>query len=281
MARNGTFIQLLVIGLSIALFVGLVIAPKNYSVAKLKEKKVQETKSDIDRQINEIKKELKPFEFNKLSEFESNFDAANKETKVQWLDSIIGFWDGVMRPQIAAIYTKDKAELTGSLEDMNIAGEKFINVARFMNEEDKAWAYNEAKACFEIVLEKDPENADAKINMGICIVQTNPENPMAGIGMLREVLDKDPNNTRAILQLGHFSVLSGQFSKALERYEQALEIDPNLTEAYFFIGDTYAKMEDFENAEKYLLIFRSYLEDEQEINQLDIYLDDLKQMSNN
>jgi tetratricopeptide (TPR) repeat protein len=94
------------------------------------------------------------------------------------------------------------------------------------------------------------------------------------------VVAKDPNNTKAILQLGHFSVLSGQYSKAIERYKQALEIDPNLTEAYFYLGDAYAKMDDMENAEKYLLIYRGLLEDEEVKKQLDIYLEDLKKMSN-
>ena len=160
------------------------------------------------------------------------------------------------------------------------AGERFLGVAQFLKPEDKPWAYTEARAIFEKVLEMSPDNADAKINLGICMVETNPDNPMQGIGLLREVVAKDPNNTRAILQLGHFSVLSGQFSKAIERYKQALEIDPNLAEAYFYLGDTYAKMGDMVNAEKYLLQYRSLLKDEEVKKQLDIYLEDLKNMSN-
>ena len=280
MQTKGILIQAGIIVLTLVVFTGLIISPKKYSITKQKEDKTQETKVQINDQISEVKKEMKPLELSIITGFEAKFEGSTGVVKIQWLDSIINFWDGTMRPAISAVYAKDKAELTGKQEDYMVAGERFINVGQFLKPEDKAWAYDEAESIFEKILEKDPDNADAKINLGICKVQTNPDNPMEGIGLLREVVDKDPNNTKAILQLGHFSVLSGQYSKAIERYKQALEIDPNLTEAYFYLGDAYAKMDDMENAEKYLLIYRGLLEDEEVKKQLDIYLEDLKKMSN-
>lgn len=280
MQTKGILIQAGIILLTLAVFTGLIVSPKKYSITKQKEDKTQETKTQIKDQITQVKNEMKKEELSVINGFEAKFETTNGTEKVQWLDSIIGFWDKTMRPAISAVYAKDKAELTGKMEDFMLAGERFIGVGQFLKPEDKTWAYDEAESIFEKILEKDPDNADAKINLGICKVQTNPENPMEGIGLLKEVVDKDPNNTKAILQLGHFSVLSGQYSKAIERYKQALEIDPNLAEAYFYLGDAYAKMDDMENAEKYLLIYRGFLEDEEVKKQLDIYLQDLKKMSN-
>jgi tetratricopeptide (TPR) repeat protein len=280
MSLKGIVIQIAILVVTLGLLAGLVLAPKNYSVAKLKQEKTKETKTEITQQIATVKKEMKPAELAVISQFEAKFEGASGTEKITWLDSIINFWDNNMRPAIAAVYAKDKADLTGLQADYMVAGERFIGVGQFLKPEDQAWAYNEAEAIFEQILEKDPDNADAKINLGICKVQTNPDNPMEGIALLREVVAKEPNNTKAILQLGHFSVLSGQYSKAIERYTQALEIDPNLTEAYFYLGDAYAKMGDMENAEKYLLIYRGLLEDEEVKQQLDIYLEDLKKMSN-
>jgi tetratricopeptide (TPR) repeat protein len=280
MQTKGILIQAGIIVMTLVVFTGLIVSPKKYSITKQKEDKTQETKVQIKDQITEVKNEMKPLELSIITGFEAKFEGSTGEVKIQWLDSIIGFWDGTMRPAISAVYAKDKAELTGKMEDYMMAGERFINVGSFLKPEDKPWAYDEAESIFEKILEKDPDNADAKINLGICKVQTNPDNPMEGIGLLREVVDKDPNNTKAILQLGHFSVLSDQYSKAIERYKQALEIDPNLTEAYFYLGDAYAKMDDMENAEKYLLIYRGLLKDEEVKKQLDIYLEDLKKMYN-
>lgn len=280
MTKKGIVLQIVIIAASIGLLAFLVMAPKNYSVSKIKEEKTKETKTEITEQITEVKNGMKKDELAVITGFETQFEQTTGPQKIQWLDSIIRFWDNEMRPAISAVYAKDKAELTGLQKDFMTAGERFIGVGQFLKPEDKPWAYNEAEAIFEKILEKDPDNADAKINLGICKVETSPENPMEGISLIREVVAKDPNNTKAILQLGHFSVLSGQYSKAIERYTQALEIDPGLTEAYFYLGDAYAKMGDMENAEKYLLIYRGLLEDEEVKKQLDIYLEDLKKMSN-
>jgi tetratricopeptide (TPR) repeat protein len=280
MSNKGILIQSAIILSTIGLLAFLVVAPKNYSVNKLKEDKTKETKSEIKEQITEVKNDMKKEELAVINGFEAKYEKGTGAEKVQWLDSMIGFWDKTMRPAISAVYAKDKAELTGDMKDYMAAGERFIGVGQFLKPEDKPWAYTEAEAIFEKILEKDPDNADAKINLGICMVETNPDNPMQGIGLLREVVSKDPNNTRAILQLGHFSVLSGQYSKAIERFKQALEIDPNLSEAYFYLGDTYAKMGDMESAEKYLLIYRGLLQDEEVKKQLDIYLEDLKKTFN-
>lgn len=276
MSIKGVVIQLVILVSAIGLLAFLVMAPKNYSIKKIKEEKTKESKSEITQQITEVKNDMKKEDLLVINGFEAQFEAAATTIKPQWMDSIIGFWDAKMRPAISAVYAKDKAEMTGKMEDFMIAGERFIGVGQFLKPEDKAWAYTEAREIFEKILEKEPGNADAKINLGICMVETTPENPMQGIALLREVVADDPNNTRAILQLGHFSVLSGQYSKALERYQQALDIDPSLVEAYFYLGDTYAKMGDMKSAEKYLLIYRGLLEDEEVKKQLDIYLEDLK-----
>jgi lipopolysaccharide biosynthesis regulator YciM len=103
---------------------------------------------------------------------------------------------------------------------------------------------------------------------------------MEGIGLIREVVEKDSTNTRAILQLGHFSVFSGQFPNAIKRYEQALRIDPTLTETYFFIGDTYAKMGDMEQAETYLRKYKDLQEGEEVKAQVEAYIEELKLKSN-
>lgn len=282
MQGKGIFIQIGLLLAAVGLLVFLVISPKNYSVNKLKAEAQQEDKVQVKEQINEVKAEMSKPDLAVITGFENKFASSTGNEKVQWLDSIIRFWDKTMRPAISAVYAKDKAELTGKTEDFMTAGERFIGVGEFLKEEDKPWAYKEARLIFEKVIEKDPENADAQIDLAICYMNDPEANePMKGISILKEVVAKDSTNTRAILQLGHFSVISGQYSKAIERYQQALEIDPKLDEAYFYLGDTYAKMGEMDTAEKYLLIYRGTLEDEEVKKQLDNYLQDLKKSFNN
>lgn len=282
MTGKGIILQLGLLIVAIGLGVFLILSPKNYSVTKLKQEAKQEEKVAIKNDIDEVKQSMDKDELAFINDLEGRFAASQGDEKIQWLDSIIHFWDKNMRPAISAVYAKDKADLTGKTEDYMIAGERFIGVGQFLEEADKPWAFKEAKAIFEKIVAANPENADAQIDLAICCMNDpDADNPMRGIQILRTVVDKDPKNTRAILQLGHFSVLSGQYSKAIDRYQQALEIDPGLTEAYFHLGDTYAKMGEMDKAEKYLLIYRGYLENDEDKQALDKYIKDLKIMYNN
>ncbi|HEY8404142.1 MAG TPA: tetratricopeptide repeat protein [Flavobacteriales bacterium] len=55
----------------------------------------------------------------------------------------------------------------------------------------------------------------------------NGPNPMEGINLLRELIEKDSNNVDAHYYLGLFSVKSGQIEKAEERFAKVLALRPD------------------------------------------------------
>lgn len=274
-------LQAMLITASLAVFYVVYILPRTEPAAKIREQQAEKAKEDIHQQIDQVKKELSGTDVAKLNGFETMFSVSQGNIKIQYLDSIIRFWDKQMRPAIAAIYAEDKAELTQLKEDWLEAGNRYLQMASFLKGDDRQWAYNRGKAVFETILKSDPENADAKIGLGVCLVESGQGSPMEGIGLLRDVVDKDPTNTRAILQLGHFSVFSGQFQKALDRYRQALAVDPKLDEAYFFIGDTYAKMGETDSAFIFLNKYKELQQEQVVKDQIDLYMQEIKIKSNN
>lgn len=272
--------QAVLVSASIAVFYVIYKMPRTEPAAKLREQQVEKTKQNIRQQIDQVKKELSGTDITRLNGYETMFSVSQGNIKTQYLDSIIRFWDKQMRPAIAAIYAEDKAELTQAEEDWLEAGNRYLQIASFLKDDDQQWAYNRGKIAFETVLKADPENADAQIGLGVCLVESGQGSPMEGIGLLRNVVNKDPRNVRAILQLGHFSVLSGQFQKALERYRQALEVDPSLDEAYFFIGDTYAKMGKTDSAFVFLNKYKELQKEQVVKDQIDLYMQEIKIKSN-
>ena len=64
---------------------------------------------------------------------------------------------------------------------------------------------------------------------------------MQGIALLREVVDKDPNNVAANLNLGLFSMKSGQYDKAVARFKTLIAIKPDF-EAYFYLAESYKQI---------------------------------------
>jgi predicted Zn-dependent protease len=72
---------------------------------------------------------------------------------------------------------------------------------------------------------------------------------MQAIGMLLEVLREDPNHEKALLWLGNFSMMSGQWDKAVDRFHQLSQLHPeneiytlNKAQALLQVGDTAAAL---------------------------------------
>lgn len=278
-SKNAIKVPVIIIA-SIAIFAVAFLAPKNHSVAKIAENLSTETKNSIALQVDEIKASL-PFEsLTTLNSFEVNYRTTTSSEKVQWLDSIIQFWDKQMRPAVSAIYAEEKADLTQNIEDRNLSGYRYLNITDFLKPEDKTWAFDKAYEAFRKVLEKDPQNTDAKISLGICMVESGSFNPMDGILLIREVLEVEPTNTRAILQLGHFSIQSGQYENAIERYKQAYFVDTTQKEMFFYVGDTYAKMGNLDSANHYLSVYKSSIDNPVIKQQLENYIQEINIKSN-
>ena len=101
--------------------------------------------------------------------------------------------------------------------------------------------------CYNQVLKYNPENLDAKTDLGACYAEGSNE-PMKGIMLLREVVAKNPQHENAQFNLGILSVRSGQYEKAIERFQKVLEINPERKEMYFMIGKSYAMAGNNEKA---------------------------------
>ncbi len=91
-----------------------------------------------------------------------------------------------------------------------------------------------AREVMQLLLDKDPTNLFLKNRMAMTLVVS--ENPMAGIAMLREILEQDATNRQAILNLGLLAIQSGQFERAKERFENLISLDAADHEAKLYLA---------------------------------------------
>ena len=61
-------------------------------------------------------------------------------------------------------------------------------------------------------------------------------NPMEGVFMFREILQNEPKNTKELYYLGLLSNNTGQYSNAIERFNQLITIDSSDKRAYLQLG---------------------------------------------
>lgn len=120
----------------------------------------------------------------------------------------------------------------------------------------------------------DHENIDAAIQAAV--EKINSGAPMEGIMAIRDLAENHPDDPRPQFYLGMFSIQSGQFDKAVSRFQKVIELDPNAIDAYRWLGESYMSLGDFENAKENLEKFISLSEDEQAIAHAEEMLESIK-----
>ena len=125
------------------------------------------------------------------------------------------------------------------------------------------------------VLEINPKNLNAKTDLGILYAEASPE-PMKGITLLREVVAEDPLHENAQMNLGFLSMKSGQYDKAIERFNQVLKINSSRIDMHVYIGEAYLQKGDSENAIRNYEIFKNLSNDQEMNQQIDNYIKEIR-----
>jgi len=67
------------------------------------------------------------------------------------------------------------------------------------------------------------------------------DNPVQGIALLREVLEADPRNEKALYNMGILAVQSNQYDKAVTRFQDLVKVNPKNVNGQFYLGVTLAR----------------------------------------
>ena len=127
-------------------------------------------------------------------------------------------------------------------------------------------------------LEADQQIAevDLMIDSAITLVNKEGGSPMQGIMLLRKILEENPENARAHFQMGLFSVQSGQFEKAVERFDKVNSLDPENVECLYFLGLSHSNLGNKTEAISYFESFIEKTEDEESRAEVEKIVEQLK-----
>lgn len=173
---------------------------------------------------------------NSLRELLLSSDSNEKSTI--FADSLGSLFQSVGKFDSSAYYFEWLAERFPNEENMTNAGLAYYEAFGYAVDDNNAQALgNKARSYLNKILAKHPERLDLKTKIAMTYVSTS--NPMRGIMMLREVVEKDPDHQEAIFNLGLLSRQSGQTEKAKERFEHLIVLNPDNLQARFLLGMTY------------------------------------------
>jgi tetratricopeptide (TPR) repeat protein len=190
------------------------------------------------------KEHLTPSQTQRLTEIENGISRGDVlAQKITSYHTLARFWADSMRLfEPYALYTAEAARLENSEKSLTFAAHLFLdNMRREETPELKKWKAEQAKDLFERSLKLNPANDSSQVGLGAVYLYGNLASPMEGIMKIRQVAEKDPNNVYAQITLGQASIISGQFDKAIPRFEAVLKIQPQNIEAILSLAEVYER----------------------------------------
>ncbi|WP_375419149.1 tetratricopeptide repeat protein [uncultured Hymenobacter sp.] len=171
----------------------------------------------------------------------------NATTRAALAATLAARYERVERFDSAGYYYEQVAASSPNASNLQRAADAYYQAFSFAATEERVKLLGgKARDLYGKVLKANPGNLDAKTNLGMTYMAS--ENPVKGVGLLREVLAADPRNEKALYNLGILSVQSNQFDKAVERFKELVKVNPNNVNGQFYLGVVSARTGDKEQA---------------------------------
>ena len=227
-----TKLQLSVVAFSTILFLGLYFG---FDIKDRTQKEVEQRRSliaestDISTLLNEAKEDLTASQSATLVALETAVrEATSDSIRIKAQEKLSGWWYDQGQPAIAGFHAEQIAELVGSEEAWSIAGTTFaICQQRSQDEKVRSYCSQHAVKAFENAISLNPSGLANQVNLALTYTEAPPkDNPMKGILMLVELNKRYPENVLVLTNLGRLAIQTGQFAKAVERLQKAVELEP-------------------------------------------------------
>ena len=177
-----------------------------------------------------------------ISALEAAYKGADAAEKLAYAEQLAQKWDDVEQAIPSAMYAEIVANGQATLKNWLLAGGRFLKA--FKTTQDtvvQPVMLQKANAAFTSALAIDSTSNEAKTGLGVTIVNGMGA-PMQGIAMLLEVVKKDPKNLEANMNLGMFAIKSGQFDKAIIRFNDIISNIKATPDAYFYLATAYESL---------------------------------------
>jgi tetratricopeptide (TPR) repeat protein len=190
--------------------------------------------------------------------------------------SVAVLYDSLKIGSMAGKYYFKAAEAKPTAVVWKKAGDSYLNAARQSTDSlYVVFAVDRAKKAYFGSLKIDDSNAEVKNSLALCMAQGGTE-VMQAVTLLKEVLAADSNNVQAIYTLGMLSIQSGQYDKAVERFEKLRQLEPMNSEYYYYLADIYSQLGQKDKAVKALEVCKTLTTSEEARKNIDELIKDIK-----
>lgn len=155
------------------------------------------------------------------------------------------------------------------------AGDSYFEAFTYAASQERAAELGaKARGMYERVLKNNPADLDAKTNVAMTLMASS--SPMQGVTLLREVVAADPDNEKALYNLGILSIQSRQYDKAVGHFEKLVKVNPKHVEGNFYLAVALAETGKEEEAKALFTKVKTMKDDPALAASVDEYLSRLK-----
>ncbi|GAB3926592.1 hypothetical protein GCM10028804_30450 [Larkinella terrae] len=194
---------------------------------------------------------LSPEQQKELNRLSSRFESVDDKQKPVVGQELIQAYRKVSRFDSAARISEQLATLAPTEANVLRTGDLYYEAYGFAVDNQKLADFGKkTRDFYQKALDSNPNLLAAKANMAMTYVTT--DTPMKGIMLLRDVLKEDPTNELGLFNMGLLSMRSGQYNRAVERFQAILASHPDNTKAQFYLAISLSEMGRKEEARKLL-----------------------------
>ncbi|WP_114781992.1 tetratricopeptide repeat protein [Botryobacter ruber] len=166
--------------------------------------------------------------------------AADPKAKSRLAGELAAAYTAVSKFDSAGYYYEIAANARPGEKSYKQAGDSYFEAFTYATSQQRASELGvKARSMYEQVLKNNPSDLDSKTNIAMTYIAS--ENPMQGIMLLREVITADPNNQKALFNLGLLSMQSNQYDKAEERFRKLVAVNPGHVEGNYYLAVSLAQ----------------------------------------
>ena len=179
-------------------------------------------------------------------------------------------------PLGSAYYYNQAAEIGNTATLWHNSGENFLVLAGSVSAPTtQSYLFDAAINAFKNAADLEPKNLSHQIKLGTAYVEQGT-NAMQGITLLLDAVKQDSTNVEAQFSLGKFSMVSGQFEKAIYRLEKVLHSQPQNSEVLFLLAEAHKNTGNVAKAVEYLEKCKQYIDNEALKKEIDRYIEETK-----
>jgi len=191
--------------------------------------------------------------------------------------SLLQEYQKLDKPLAVAHYYVKLAETNNTVESFTGAGDyNAMLVQSAPDEKARKFISVNVLECYQKALGLDSTNTGNRIRLAGAYMEEGSA-PMEGVMILLDVVRQDSTNVEAQLMLGRYGLISGQFDKAIARFEKILYLHPQNSEALYLLAQAYNSQGNKQKAIELLEKCRKTIKDAETRKEIDKQIQNIKQ----